>query len=72
MLGSIYPWDPQVRIAWLIIAIIKIRLFFASPNENHILIVHDHPWGPKVISSIIPYLTRKGYEICSLNALYDA
>lgn len=69
VLGSLYPFDPQIRIAWIIVLLIKLRIWCSAKADEHILIVHDHEWGPTVLASILPFLRQQGYDICDLTQI---
>ena len=67
-LGSIYPYDPQINLAWYSA---KFVLWKAKPGA--VIVLHDYEKrGERTVEAlrmILPELTERGYEIVTLSTL---
>lgn len=67
-LGSIYPYDPQIGLAWYSA---KYVLWKAKPGA--VIVLHDHESrGKRTIEAlkiILPELAERGYQIVTLSDL---
>jgi len=67
-LGSIYPYDPQINLAWYSA---KFVLWKAKPGA--VIVLHDHEKrGERTVEAlrmILPELTERGYQIVTLSTL---
>jgi len=67
-LGSIYPYDPQINLAWYSA---KFVLWKAKPGA--VIVLHDYgKRGERTVEAlkvILPELTERGYQIVTLSTL---
>lgn len=67
-LGSVYPFDPQIRWSWF-----SRRFILSNARAGSIVILHD--WGSKgrrtvkTLSNVLPALTRRGFTVVTLSEL---
>jgi peptidoglycan/xylan/chitin deacetylase (PgdA/CDA1 family) len=67
-LGSVYPFDPQIRWSWF-----STRFILSNAQPGSIIILHD--WGRKglrtirTLSKVLPALRRRGFRILTLTEL---
>ncbi len=70
-LGSIYPYDPQINLAWYSA---KFVLWKAKPGA--VIVLHDYQKrGERTVEAlrmILPELTERGYQIVTLSTLVDS
>jgi peptidoglycan/xylan/chitin deacetylase (PgdA/CDA1 family) len=68
VLGSIYPYDPQLSSPWFTSRYILWKL-----KPGSIIILHDHGLRGKrttvVLKEILPVLNRRGYQLVTLSEL---
>jgi peptidoglycan-N-acetylglucosamine deacetylase len=66
VLGSVYPHDPQIRIpalnAWHI---------NRGIHPGAIIIIHDRPYTPETLRSLLPQLKQQGYELVTVSQLLE-
>lgn len=69
-LGSVYPFDPQIPSAWLI-----IRHVLWKVRPGSIIVLHDGgSRGERtltVLTAILPELKRRGFRVVTLSELAD-
>lgn len=67
-LGSVYPFDPQIRWSWF-----STRYILRNVFPGSIIVLHDGgTFGHRTIttlSKVLPELKRRGYHILTLTAL---
>ncbi|MGD2027608.1 MAG: chitin deacetylase family protein [Anaerolineales bacterium] len=67
-LGSVYPYDPQIGLAWYSA---KFVLWKAKPGA--VIVLHDHEGrGKRTIEAlkiILPELAERGYQVVTLSDL---
>jgi peptidoglycan/xylan/chitin deacetylase (PgdA/CDA1 family) len=69
-LGSVYPFDPQVRWSWF-----SRRFILSNAQPGSVVILHD--WGAKgrrtvkTLSRVLPALAKRGFRIVTLTELED-
>jgi len=67
-LGSVYPFDPQIRWSWF-----SRRFILSNVRPGSVIILHD--WGSKgrrtakTLSVVLPELTKRGYRVVTLTEL---
>jgi peptidoglycan/xylan/chitin deacetylase (PgdA/CDA1 family) len=67
-LGSVYPFDPQIRWSWF-----SRRFILGTVEPGSVIILHD--WGSrgrrtlKTLSTVLPELRARGYSIVPLSEL---
>ena len=68
VLGSVYPYDPQLGSAWFSI---KYILWKVSPGD--VIVLHDHHSRGRrtieVLKVVLPELAVRGYELVTLSEL---
>ncbi|EFC43694.1 predicted protein [Naegleria gruberi] len=81
VLGNIYSFDPQIPVWWLnfvnivmvsyLYDILKFISFgyFATNDDQAIVILHDRPWTAKLLNYLVPFLKWRGYDIVSLSEI---
>jgi len=68
VLGSVYPFDPQIRSAWF-----AARYILWNVRPGSIIVLHDH--GGRglrtlaALSTILPELERRGFRVVTLSEL---
>jgi peptidoglycan/xylan/chitin deacetylase (PgdA/CDA1 family) len=71
VLGSVYPFDPQLRWSWL-----AQRYIVWRSRPGSILILHDGPsYGARTLETlrgVLPALGRGGLRVLTLSELVDA
>ncbi len=69
-LGSVYPFDPQLRWSWF-----SRRFILSTVQPGSVVILHD--WGSKgrrtvkTLSSVLPALRKRGYRVVTLGELEE-
>lgn len=67
-LGSVYPYDPQISLAWYSA---KYVLWKAKPGA--VIVLHDYKNRGKrtvqALEAILPELTERGYQVVTLSEL---
>jgi peptidoglycan/xylan/chitin deacetylase (PgdA/CDA1 family) len=70
VLGSVYPYDPQLGSAWF-----SARYVLWKARPGSIIVLHDGGRRGertlKALGSILPELRRRGFEMVTLSDLYD-
>lgn len=67
-LGSVYPFDPQIRWSWF-----SRRFILSTVQAGSVVILHD--WGSKgkrtlkTLSKVLPALRNRGFRIVTLTEL---
>lgn len=67
-LGSVYPFDPQIRWSWF-----SRRFILSNARAGSVLILHD--WGSKgrrtlkTLAKVLPALKQRGFQIVTLSEL---
>jgi peptidoglycan/xylan/chitin deacetylase (PgdA/CDA1 family) len=67
-LGSVYPFDPQIRWSWF-----SKRFILSNAKPGSVIILHD--WGgkgrrtAKTLSNVLPVLARRGFRVVTLTEL---
>lgn len=67
-LGSVYPFDPQIRWSWF-----SRRFILSTVQAGSVVILHD--WGSKgrrtlkTLSKLLPTLRERGFRIVTLTEL---
>jgi peptidoglycan/xylan/chitin deacetylase (PgdA/CDA1 family) len=67
-LGSVYPFDPQVRWSWF-----SRRFILGTVQPGSVIILHD--WGSrgrrthKTLSTVLPELRERGFRVVTLTEL---
>lgn len=67
-LGSVYPFDPQIRWSWF-----SRRFILSNAQPGSVVILHD--WGSKgrrtvkTLSNVLPVLAKRGFRIVTLTEL---
>jgi len=68
VLGSVYPYDPQIGLAWFSA---KYILWKVSPGD--VIVLHDHQARGQrtveVLKVILPELEARGYKLVTLSEL---
>lgn len=63
-LGSVYPWDAHIQSSthssWFVCR---------NVNPGDIIVLHDRPWTPLALQSILAHCRANGWEVCSLSDL---
>jgi peptidoglycan/xylan/chitin deacetylase (PgdA/CDA1 family) len=67
-LGSVYPFDPQIRWSWF-----SRRFILSNVQPGSVIILHD--WDSKgtrtakTLSNVLPELAKRGFRILTLSEL---
>jgi peptidoglycan/xylan/chitin deacetylase (PgdA/CDA1 family) len=67
-LGSVYPFDPQIRWSWF-----SKRFILSNARPGSVIILHD--WDSKgrrtvkTLSSVLPTLAKRGFRVVTLTEL---
>jgi len=67
-LGSVYPFDPQIRWSWF-----SRRFILSNVQPGSVIILHD--WDSKgrrtakTLSNVLPELTKRGFRVVTLTEL---
>lgn len=67
-LGSVYPFDPQIRWSWF-----SKRFILSNARPGSVIILHD--WDSKgrrtikTLSNVLPVLVKRGYRVVTLTEL---
>ena len=67
-LGSVYPFDPQIRWSWF-----SRRFILSNAQPGSVIILHD--WDSKgrrtvkTLSNVLPVLAKRGFRIVTLTEL---
>jgi peptidoglycan/xylan/chitin deacetylase (PgdA/CDA1 family) len=67
-LGSVYPFDPQIRWSWF-----SRRFILSNVRPGSVIILHD--WTSKgrrtakTLSVVLPELTKRGFRVVTLSEL---
>jgi peptidoglycan/xylan/chitin deacetylase (PgdA/CDA1 family) len=67
-LGSVYPFDPQIRWSWF-----SKRFILSNVQPGSVIILHD--WSSKgrrtvkTLSNVLPELSRRGFRVVTLTEL---
>lgn len=67
-LGSVYPFDPQIRWSWF-----SRRFILGTVQPGSVIILHD--WGSRgrrtlqTLSKVLPELRERGYRVVTLTEL---
>jgi peptidoglycan/xylan/chitin deacetylase (PgdA/CDA1 family) len=70
VLGSVYPYDPQINIHWFSAFYVLWKI-----KPGSVIILHDHGTRgartAKALEIILPALARRGYQVVTLSELVD-
>ena len=67
-IGSVYPFDPQIRWSWF-----SRRFILSNAQPGSVVILHD--WGSKgrrtakTLSKVLPEVTKRGFRVVTLTEL---
>jgi peptidoglycan/xylan/chitin deacetylase (PgdA/CDA1 family) len=68
VLGSVYPFDPQIPSAWF-----SARHILWNVKPGAIIILHDHgrrgERTAEVLATVLPELQRRGFRVVTLSEL---
>jgi peptidoglycan/xylan/chitin deacetylase (PgdA/CDA1 family) len=68
VLGSVYPYDPQIGSAWF-----SIRYILWKVNPGDVIVLHDHRARGnrtvEVLETLLPELTSRGFKLVTLSEL---
>lgn len=62
VLGSVYPYDPQISSSTINLAYLKSKI---SPGD--IIVIHDRNWTIPLLEKLIPWLKNNNFDLLTLS-----